>query len=80
MERGRSDAPNLRAAGYGYYMASEANNYIIQFIENYVPRKHRKPALVKAPPPRPATALVTAPPPRPAAVQNVHAVAPGGDE
>lgn len=59
----------MRAAGYGYYMASEADDYIIQFLENYVPRKERK--LVAAPPPHvpPANrkrALETAPSPRPA--------------
>lgn len=44
----------LRANGYGFYMASEADEYIIQFLENYVPRRSR-PGLVLAPLPRPAS-------------------------
>ena len=41
----------LRANGYGFYMASEADEYIIQFVQNYVPRSQR-PKLPVAPPPR----------------------------
>ncbi|HXD85396.1 MAG TPA: dual specificity protein phosphatase family protein [Urbifossiella sp.] len=29
----------LRANGYGYNMSSEADNYIIQFVQNYKPRR-----------------------------------------
>ncbi len=45
----------LRANGYGYIIASEADEYIIQFVENYVPRNRRlKTEDSIAPPPRPA--------------------------
>jgi hypothetical protein len=44
-----------RANGYGFIMASEADVYVIQFIENYVPRSQRlKTEASIAPPPRPA--------------------------
>jgi hypothetical protein len=33
----------LRANGYGYYMASEADDFIIQFVQNYKPRRDAKP-------------------------------------
>ncbi|MCE9565895.1 MAG: dual specificity protein phosphatase family protein [Planctomycetes bacterium] len=42
----------LRANGYGNFMASEADEFIIQFIKNYKPRKDRK-TLATAPAPRP---------------------------
>jgi tyrosine-protein phosphatase SIW14 len=42
----------MRADGYGYYMASDADVYVIQFIENYVPRNDRKPVVMRAPLPR----------------------------
>ena len=43
----------LRANGYGYGIASEADDYIIQFVENYTPRALRQKQLVVAPAPRP---------------------------
>lgn len=43
-----------RANNYGYLMASKGDDYVVQFIENYVPRSKRKPRLVQAPPPHPA--------------------------
>lgn len=44
-----------RANGYGYIMASEYDPYVIQFFENYVPRKDRpKTQAMPAPPPHPA--------------------------
>jgi tyrosine-protein phosphatase SIW14 len=45
----------LRANGYGYVIASEADEFIIQFVENYVPRnqRHKTQASI-APPPHPA--------------------------
>jgi protein tyrosine/serine phosphatase len=42
-----------RANNYGYLMASRGDDYVVQFIENYVPRGKRKPPLVQAPPPHP---------------------------
>ncbi|MBA4189307.1 MAG: hypothetical protein C0467_15025 [Planctomycetaceae bacterium] len=42
----------LRANGYGNAMASEADEYIIQFIRNYVPRKDRPKTVAIAPSPR----------------------------
>jgi tyrosine-protein phosphatase SIW14 len=44
-----------RANGYGFFMASEADTFVIQFVENYIPRnqRHKTQANV-APPPRPA--------------------------
>jgi hypothetical protein len=41
----------LRANGYGYLMASEHDDYIIQFVQNYTPRAKRKRPV--APMPRP---------------------------
>jgi tyrosine-protein phosphatase SIW14 len=41
----------LRANGYGYIAASEADEFIIQFVENYVPRSQRPHLLPLAPPP-----------------------------
>jgi protein tyrosine phosphatase (PTP) superfamily phosphohydrolase (DUF442 family) len=41
----------LRANGYGFVAASEADEFIIQFVQNYVPRAKKPPT---APPPRPA--------------------------
>jgi protein tyrosine phosphatase (PTP) superfamily phosphohydrolase (DUF442 family) len=42
-----------RANGYGYIMASEFDPYVIQFLENYVPRKDRvKTQALLAPAPR----------------------------
>jgi hypothetical protein len=41
----------LRANGYGFMAASEADVFIIQFVENYVPRCRRKPEIAVAPPP-----------------------------
>lgn len=44
-----------RANGYGFIMASEADDYVIQFIENYVPRSKRpKTEAHLAPRPAPA--------------------------
>ncbi len=43
----------LRANGYGYGIASEADEFIIQFVENYTPRAQRPKVLAVAPPPRP---------------------------
>jgi protein tyrosine phosphatase (PTP) superfamily phosphohydrolase (DUF442 family) len=43
----------LRANGYGYGIASEADDYIIQFVENYTPRALRQKQLAVAPAPRP---------------------------
>jgi hypothetical protein len=42
----------LRANGYGYMAASEADEFIIQFVQNYVPRSRRPGVLPVAPPPR----------------------------
>src|SRR5262245_47823856 len=56
----------LRANGYGYVNASEADEFIIQFVKNYTPRALRPKALPVAPAPRRA--------PRPLAG------ATGGDE
>ncbi len=39
----------LRAAGYGYEKASEHDDYIIQFVQNYRPRgKNRQANVPKA--------------------------------
>lgn len=35
----------LRANGYGYYMASEADDFIIQFVQNYKPRAKSRQAV-----------------------------------
>lgn len=48
----------LRAAGYGFVNASQADDYIVQFVQNYVPRWRRPVAL--APAPRPLAAPVRA--------------------
>lgn len=40
-----------RANGYGFIMASEMDAFVIQFIENYVPRIKRQAARVRAPMP-----------------------------
>jgi protein tyrosine/serine phosphatase len=45
----------LRAAGYGFVNSSEADNYIIQFVQNYTPRSQRTKPTARAPMPRPAT-------------------------
>ncbi len=43
-----------RANGYGFLMASEGDVYVIQFIQNYVPRRLRSnTTLTEAPAPRP---------------------------
>jgi protein tyrosine phosphatase (PTP) superfamily phosphohydrolase (DUF442 family) len=42
----------MRANGYGYFMTSTADEFVIQFIQNYVPRKERVGVLPTAPPPR----------------------------
>ena len=42
----------LRANGYGYVAASEGDEFIIQFVENYVPRSQRPDRLPLAPAPR----------------------------
>lgn len=42
----------LRANGYGYTAASEADEFIIQFVQNYVPRYARPKSLPTAPAPR----------------------------
>jgi tyrosine-protein phosphatase SIW14 len=44
----------LRANGYGYVAASEADEFVIQFVQNYVPRARRPKQLPVAPAPRPA--------------------------
>lgn len=45
----------LRANGYGFYMASEADPYVVQYVQNYRRRDPRPPASPPvAPPPRPA--------------------------
>jgi protein-tyrosine phosphatase len=56
----------LRAAGYGFVNSSEADNYIIQFVQNYKPGAVRgqQSRLPVAPPPRPVGPL-SAPLPRP---------------
>ena len=46
----------LRANGYGFIAASEADEFIIQFVENYVPRAQRPMRRPLAPPPRPICA------------------------
>jgi tyrosine-protein phosphatase SIW14 len=48
----------LRANGYGYAIASEADDFIIQFVENFKPRATRLRAVAPAPRPvlHPATA------------------------
>jgi tyrosine-protein phosphatase SIW14 len=43
----------LRANGYGYTAASEDDEFVIQFVQNYVPRAQRSARLSIAPPPRP---------------------------
>ena len=43
----------LRACGYGLGVANEGDEFIIQFVENYVPRCRRPGAVPCAPPPRP---------------------------
>ncbi len=53
----------LRANGYGFRMASEADQYIIQFLKNYVPRKDRVASVPVAPAPRPAPARAPRPAP-----------------
>jgi tyrosine-protein phosphatase SIW14 len=40
----------LRANGYGFYMASEADNYIIQYVQNYRRRELRAKPVPVAPP------------------------------
>jgi protein tyrosine phosphatase (PTP) superfamily phosphohydrolase (DUF442 family) len=50
----------LRANGYGFVAASEADEFIIQFVQNYVPRAERPKKLAVAPPPRPARVKWTA--------------------
>ncbi|VTT97438.1 protein phosphatase : Protein tyrosine/serine phosphatase OS=uncultured bacterium GN=ACD_20C00151G0006 PE=4 SV=1: Y_phosphatase2 [Gemmataceae bacterium] len=57
----------LRANGYGNFMASEADEFIIQFIKNYTPRKDRPQAArpATAPAPHPAPVAVPAAPPAP---------------
>jgi len=53
----------LRANGYGSFMASESDEFIIQFIKNYVPRKDRPDVLETAPAPHtPRVAIPPAPP------------------
>jgi len=42
----------LRANGYGFTAASEADAFIIQFVQNYTPRAQRPKLLPVAPPPR----------------------------
>jgi tyrosine-protein phosphatase SIW14 len=42
----------LRANGYGFIAASEADEFIIQFVQNYSPRASRPKALPVAPHPR----------------------------
>jgi protein tyrosine/serine phosphatase len=43
----------LRANGYGYMAASEADEFIIQFVQNYIPRAERPRRIPEAPAPRP---------------------------
>lgn len=43
----------LRANGYGFVAASEADEFVIQFVQNYTPRAYRPKTLPAAPPPRP---------------------------
>jgi protein-tyrosine phosphatase len=45
----------LRANGYGYMAASEADEFIIQFVQNYIPRSARPERRPMAPPPRAVT-------------------------
>jgi hypothetical protein len=47
----------LRANGYGFVAASAADEFVIQFIQNYVPRSQRAGRLPTAPAPRPVAAL-----------------------
>ena len=49
----------LRAAGYGFVAASEGDEFIIQFVQNYVPRAERPGKTAVAPPPRPARPMST---------------------
>jgi ATP-binding cassette subfamily C exporter for protease/lipase len=49
----------LRAAGYGFVAASEGDEFIIQFVQNYVPRAERLGKTAVAPPPRPARVMST---------------------
>ncbi len=42
----------LRAAGYGFVNSSEADNYVVQFVQNYTPRALRPKPLPTAPMPR----------------------------
>jgi protein tyrosine/serine phosphatase len=49
----------LRANGYGFVAASEADEFIIQFVQNYTPRALRPRRLPAAPPPRPMKARPT---------------------
>jgi tyrosine-protein phosphatase SIW14 len=46
----------LRANGYGFMAASEADEFIIQFVQNYTPRALRPKQLPVAPYPRPVRA------------------------
>jgi protein tyrosine phosphatase (PTP) superfamily phosphohydrolase (DUF442 family) len=43
----------LRANGYGFVAASEADEFVVRFVQNYTPRAQR-PRPPAAPPPRPA--------------------------
>ncbi len=56
----------LRAAGYGFVNSSEADNYIIQFVQNYKPRavRGKAPHPLAIPLPQPVHPA-SAPPPRP---------------
>jgi tyrosine-protein phosphatase SIW14 len=46
----------LRAAGYGFVASSEGDEFIIQFVQNFVPRAERPKKLPVAPAPRPVRA------------------------
>lgn len=43
----------MRANGYGFYMTSEADDYVIQYVQNYKRRETRPGKPPVAPPPRP---------------------------
>jgi protein tyrosine/serine phosphatase len=43
----------MRANGYGFYMTSEADPYVVQYVQNYRRRADRPKSLAVAPPPRP---------------------------
>ncbi len=55
----------LRANGYGNFMASEADEFITLFLQNFTPRKDRLKPVETAPAPHPAQVELPAAPPAP---------------